>query len=244
MLHIVTPLFRTEHLDRIYASLATYPDVVWHIAKISRRPPLTNAFLADSRVRVYELDCADNDTITKRNHAFEQIRDGYFYLLDDDTLLHPNLYPLYEQCAREGFVGMVVGCAYRRKMGVRYTGVAPVSVRTTIDTGMVLSHHRVLRQVRWAYQPGVPNDVNFWHRCHLFFGPEATRTTPKTIAYYNHFGPHIRVRKRLFGYSLMLDIYNGPVAWLYHRGHLAMEALRRLLGIERPHAVDDRFLKQ
>jgi hypothetical protein len=242
MLHIVTPLFRYQYLDRIYASLATYPDVIWHIAKSRHRPPLTNTFLTDHRVRIYELHCADNDTITKRNHAFDQIQDGYFYLLDDDTLLHPNLYLLYKLCAHEDFVGMAVGSTYRRRIGVTHRGKPPVSVDTFMDTGMFLSHHSVLRHIRWAHRAGVPNDRHFWHRCYQYFGPQATRVVGHIIAWYNYFGPPVRVRKRLFGYPINIDIYNGPTAWLYHRGHLATEALRRLLGIRRPHTVDDRFL--
>lgn len=181
MLHLVTPLFRLEHLDHIYASWTAYPDVVWHIAKIRSRPALTNAFLADPRVRIYELDCPDNDTITKRNHIFDQIQEGHFYLLDDDTRPHPNLYPLYEQYRDEGNVGMLMGGTYRRKTGVTHKGVLPVGMHTIVDTGMGLSHHIVLRHVRWAYREGAANDKFFWHRCYLFFGPEATRTTPQTM---------------------------------------------------------------
>ena len=59
MLHIVTPLYRYELLEKVYRSIPKHADIVWHIAKTSRREQLTNSFITeDSRIRLYEIDPA------------------------------------------------------------------------------------------------------------------------------------------------------------------------------------------
>ena len=70
---------------------------MWHIAKTSRRPRLGNVFLeTDSRIRLYEIDCVDTDIVAKRNAIFDRIRDGYFFLLDDDTICVEAMYEVYK----------------------------------------------------------------------------------------------------------------------------------------------------
>jgi hypothetical protein len=217
MLHIITPLYRFELLEKVYRSIPEHTDITWHISKSSHREKLKTSFIdSDSRVRCYEVDCPDSDTIAKRNAVFDVINDGYFYLLDDDTIFLPELYAVYQEYSSKGFVGMVIG---DQKMAfgpsvlrASYPTITPET--TMIDSGMVLCHHSVLRSVRWA-ESSTFRDRDFWSRCYQYFGRDAVRLENKTISVYNYFGHKIRVQKKIFFVNLDFTIYNSWLAELY-----------------------------
>ena len=96
MLHILTPIYRFENLDKIYNSILLNDDITWHISKSNKRETLTNDFIKnDKRVKLYNVDCEDNEIYKKRNEIFKNINEGYFCLLDDDTLFHETMYEIY-----------------------------------------------------------------------------------------------------------------------------------------------------
>lgn len=214
MFHIATPLYRYEYLERIYQSIPKHEDITWHIAKAKHRPPLTFDFLQDPRVKIYEIDCPDSDTVSKRNTIFDHITDGYFYLLDDDTIFLEEAYHVYNEYQQQNFVGLIIGnqllSLHSRLMN---KAKKPTSDPTTTqtDTGMAICHYSVLNYVRWAWSPAnarYDNDFFFWSRCFSYFGDESTLVVDKVFTVYNHFGPKIRVRKQLLGLKIHFDIYN------------------------------------
>lgn len=212
MLHIVTPLYRYELLDRVHQSLPPYDDVVWHLAKSARRPPIPHAgVLADPRVRIHEVDCDDTDIVAKRNAAFAAITDGYFYLLDDDTICVDELYRVYREHRDAGFEGLIVGGSNLNR--ARTPSTDPLLNR--LDTGSALCFHAVLRHVSWAWSAEFARDRLFWSRCFAFYGPERTVVLNRTIAAYNHLGPLVRVRKRVLGRTIAWDIHDPWVARAY-----------------------------
>ena len=212
MLHIVTPLFRYELLERVYQSIPPHDDIVWHLAKTSRRPPLDHAFVArDARIRIHDIDCDDTDIVTKRNAMFAAITDGYFYLLDDDTICLDEMYQVYREQCDAGFEGMIVGGSNLNR--ARQPSTDPVLNR--LDTGAAICFHAVLRHVSWAWSAEYARDRLFWSRCFAFYGPERTVVVDRTIAAYNHLGPLVRVRKRILGRALAWDIRHGWIARAY-----------------------------
>ena len=212
MLHLVTPLFRYELLEQVYRSVPPHDDIVWHIAKTSRRGPLDHPFVAsDPRIRLYDIDCDDADIVTKRNTVFDAITEGYFYLLDDDTICLDEMYRVYREYRAAGFVGMIVGSTNMNR--ARTPSLDPA--RNRIDTGAVICHHSVLGHVRWAWSPGISRDNYFWSRCFAYFGPSGTAVVPRRIAVYNHLGPLLRVRKQVLGMPIRWDIRSPLLARCY-----------------------------
>jgi hypothetical protein len=212
MLHIVTPLFRYELLDSVYGSIPSHGDIVWHIAKTSRRPRLDSAFVyRDPRIRLYEIDCRDDDIVTKRNTIFEHITDGYFYLLDDDTRCVEEMYAVYKEYSAARFEGMIVGA--NNISPARMPTVDPAWNR--LDTGAVICFHSVLAHVQWQWSPVYARDRYFWSRCFAYLGPEGTVVVDRTISVYNHFGPLIKVRKAFLGAKIEWDICNESLAKAY-----------------------------
>lgn len=228
MLHIVTPWFRYGLLPSVYETLPPHDDVTWHLVKTSRRPTPAHAFLAaDPRIRLHEVECADADIVAKRNAAFDHVRDGYFYLLDDDTVFLDAVYRTYRRLQAEGFDGMVVGHTTLRK--ARWPSLDPM--KNQLDAGAVICHHGVLGHLRWETHPAVARDVWFWTRCFAQLGPARTRLADETLSVYNHFGPKLRVRKRLLGVTIAWDVQR---VWLARCYILAAAAKRRLRAWIRP----------
>ena len=231
MLHIVTPLFRYDLLEQVYRSIPAHDDIVWHVAKTSRRPTPEYSFLrSDRRIRLYEIDCADSDIVTKRNEMFAHIDDGYFFLLDDDTICLEEMYRVYREYSAAGFVGMIVGGNNLCR------AVAPSSDprENLIDTGAVICHHAVLKHVQWEWSAEYARDRYFWSRCFSYFGREHTLILNRTISSYNYFGPLVRVRKTFLSFNIEHDIHNLRVAKGYllaarakhHCGRLARALAR------------------
>ena len=139
----------------------------------------------DNRIRLYNVDCEDTDTTSKRNAVFDNIKDGYFCLLDDDTIFHENMYIKYLECVKNNFRGMLVGKQIGKNGMLRLIANKPVYGR--IDTGNVLSHHSCLIDCKWPSKHihGVnQKDFLFWDSVYEFYGKKCTIWS-QPISYYN-----------------------------------------------------------
>ena len=185
-LHIITALYRFENLEKIYNSIYMDDDIVWHISKSNKREDLTNNFIkTDKRVKVYNVECEDSDTTSKRNVVLETIKDGYFCFLDDDTIFHENMYIKYRECVENSFVGILVGEQLDWDGKLRLIAHFPKYCR--IDTGNVLAHHSCLETCRWpdAHIPKVnEKDSIFWESVYDYYGKKCAIWN-QPISYYN-----------------------------------------------------------
>ena len=185
-LHIITALYRFENLEKIYNSIYMDDDIVWHISKSNKREDLTNNFIkTDKRVKVYNVECEDSDTTSKRNVVLETIKDGYFCFLDDDTIFHENMYIKYRECVENSFVGILVGEQLDWDGKLRLIAHFPKYCR--IDTGNVLAHHSCLETCRWpdTHIPKVnEKDSIFWESVYDYYGKKCAIWN-QPISYYN-----------------------------------------------------------
>jgi hypothetical protein len=186
VLHIITALYRFEYLEKIYNSIFMDDDIVWHISKSNKREDLSNDFIkTDKRIRLYNVDCEDTDTTSKRNVVLETINDGYFCFLDDDTIFHENMYIKYRECLENRFIGMLVGEQTDWDGKLRLIASYPKYGR--IDTGNVIAHHSCLKECRWpkTHTPKVTQkDFLFWDSVYNFYGKKCAIWN-KPISYYN-----------------------------------------------------------
>jgi hypothetical protein len=186
MLHIITPLYRFENLEKVYNSIFLNDTIVWHISKSSQRESISYDFLKnDKRIRIYNSNCLDSDTTIKRNDILSNINDGYFCFLDDDTLFHENMYIKFLQCLENNFVGMLVGQQIYSNGELRLIASKPVY--THIDTGNVISHHSCLSECRWpdSHINGVnQKDFLFWNSVYNFYSRKCAIWN-QPISYYN-----------------------------------------------------------
>ncbi len=186
MLHIITPLYRPTNLPKVYASIFKSDDIIWHISKSSKVPDPEYDFLKnDKQVKLYNVDCEDSDTTSKRNFVLEKIKTGYFCFLDDDTILHENMYIKYLECKEHNFIGMIVGEQTDNDGKLRLIASKPVYSR--IDTGNVITHHKCLEVCKWPtnHQPGVnQKDFLFWESVYNYYGNKCGIWN-QPISYYN-----------------------------------------------------------
>ena len=185
-LHIITALYRFENLEKIYNTIFMDEDIVWHISKSNKREELTNDFFkTDKRIRLYNVDCEDTDTTSKRNVVLETINDGYFCFLDDDTIFHENMYLKYRECLENRFIGMMVGEQTDWDGKLRLIASYPKYGR--IDTGNVIAHHSCLTDCKWpkTHTPKVnQKDFLFWESVYNYYGKKCAIWN-KPISYYN-----------------------------------------------------------
>lgn len=193
MLHVCTPLYRPVNLPIVYDSIPRDPCIRWHVAYSGQveeprwRPPS-----GDSMVSMYRVDCLDSEIYKKRNHIFDLIDEGYFCLLDDDTVMHENMLKLYKMCASNKSHGMFIGRQKDWDGRTRLTARKPEF--TKIDTGNVLCHHSCLASCRWpsSHIDGVNHkDFLFWQSVHKFYGERHTLIN-FTISIYNKLRPRRR----------------------------------------------------
>jgi hypothetical protein len=191
MLHIITPLYRFENLELIYNSIFMDDDITWHISKSNKREDLINDFIKnDKRIKVYNVDCYDDETYKKRQVVLENIKTGYFCFLDDDTLFHENMYYKYRECKEQNFIGMLVGQQIDIDGGLRIIASYPVYCH--IDVGNVLSHTNSLTKCKWpsSHTPNVSQkDFLFWDSVYTFYGKKCAIWN-QPISYYNKLNPN------------------------------------------------------
>ena len=185
-LHIITPLYRFNLLEQVYNSILINDDITWHISKSNKREELDYDFLKkDNRIRLYNVECEDTDTTSKRNAVFDNIKDGYFCLLDDDTIFHENMYMKYVDCVEHNFIGMLIGEQLNYCGKLRLIASKPVFNK--IDTGNVLSHYSCLKELRWPskhIEGKNHKDFLFWDSVYEFYGKKCGIWN-QPISYYN-----------------------------------------------------------
>jgi hypothetical protein len=161
-------------------------DITWHISKTTKREKLNYKFIeSDKRIILYEIDCEDNDTTSKRNVALNNIKNGYFCFLDDDTIFHENMYSKYRECSEQNFKGMLVGEQIDNDGVLRLIASNPVFGR--IDTGNVLAHHGCLSKCKWpsTHIPKVnQKDFLFWDSVYNFYEKKCAIWN-QPISFYN-----------------------------------------------------------
>jgi len=186
MLHIVTPLYRFENLEKIYYSINADLDIVWHITKSNKREAINLEFTKnDNRIILYNVDCEDNEIYKKRNEVLKKINDGYFCFLDDDTIFHENMYKCYYEYSLQNYKGMIIGQQLDKNDKLRLFANEPKY--TKIDTGNVLVHHSCLSNCEWPskHRPGKnAKDSIFWESVFEFYDRKCVLIN-KPISYYN-----------------------------------------------------------
>ncbi|MFL0162744.1 hypothetical protein [Aquirufa salirivi] len=191
LLHIITPLYRFEYLDAIYASIPAYVDITWHLSLSNRRNLPENQFISnDKRVKIHYLDCEDDDLVMKRNGVFKSIRSGYFYLLDDDTIFLEEVYHLYKKYSLIQFQGLILGRQYRPFYDASPLRPYGNPLFNNIDTGMAIAHCSVLKAVSWEWcESKYSRDCYFWSKCYEYFGEKLTINSKQYISIYNKLNP-------------------------------------------------------
>lgn len=239
MLHICTPLYRYEFLEDIYKTIPKYADITWHLVKISTRHDPELSFLKDPRVKVYQADCLDSDTVTKRNLIFSKLNEGYFYLLDDDTIFLENVYNTYKKYNNLNFEGLICGQMHSTKEKNPKIVNPKIDIdpnKIYIDTGAAICHVKVLKHVKWDWvklEDDFGNDFLFWSRCCKFIGFKNCIIENVIFLNYNYFAPKLRIRRKILFFNINFDTNNYFIIKIYNILLKIGFKARKLIGLKR-----------
>lgn len=183
-LQLFTPLWRSpENFETVYQSIPKVPDIKWIVVK------------ADS----YKLDISVDDYYNltlisipisddrfnlhhKVNAAIDQMGQGHFYGLDDDTLFCPNTYELWKKYGSN--YKMIMG-AQVDPYGSARAAVAPTPGVTDGAQGMIDTS--IVKKIKiGSFATDSCSDgtflVNCWNECL----PHERIVVDELISYYNY----------------------------------------------------------
>lgn len=136
---IITPSIRPNNLLKVKESINFDYLHQWIIVydgkKIKENPKL---FPDESKIKEYLHQSPGNSGNPQRNFALNLLEEGYIYYLDDDNLVHPDLYKLLEI--------INLGKMYTFNQPERRGDRLEVNF---IDTAMVLIDYKLCKNIRW-----------------------------------------------------------------------------------------------
>lgn len=139
---VITPSYRLDNLLKIKENMNfDYIDewiIVYDGSKINKIP---NLFLNETKIKEYICNDKGISGNPQRNFALNKItnEDTYLYYLDDDNLIHPDLYKLLN------IVGNQKICTFNQKNRINGDKIEIGS----IDTAMVLIDFKLCKNIRW-----------------------------------------------------------------------------------------------
>lgn len=174
---IITPCSRVENLWKVYESI-NFPNYRWIVVfdglKVNsipeNLPPTVEPYIVSD-----ESGISGNP---QRNHALDLVEDGWVYFLDDDNLIHPELYSNVEPYSTMyEFIHFKQADSYNpheENEELRYDSrmMGDKVVCGWIDTHQWIVHSKVIGDIRWV------NDV---YEADGIFAETIYNKTTKTI---------------------------------------------------------------
>jgi hypothetical protein len=191
-LYIVTPCCRPANLDAIFNSINF--DIVhrWYIVYDTTRNRTYSRKYAD-HPKIVELECSHPGGVghPQRNHALSIIEDGFVYFVDDDNIIHPDLWKHFPTFDRRYYYSWD---QLRNKNGDDTDWVLFKNEKGKILKGDTLQFQKI--DTAQVMIPKALIGNKKWNPTHyaadgLFFedmykqNPSAHRYIPETLCYYN-----------------------------------------------------------
>ena len=151
-LTIITPSYRVNNLKKIKESLNfDYIDrwiIVYDGSKVNNQNLFTDNKISEF---VYTGDGIDGNP--QRNYALSQITndDTYIYFLDDDNLIHPNLYKLLDVVEHDTFYTFDQSNFFIPDYNSLNNVMRGNNIQVgKIDTAMMLCHYSLVKGITWG----------------------------------------------------------------------------------------------
>lgn len=154
-LTIITPCYRLDNLKTIYDSIKwDYVNewiIVYDGSKIAKNPEMYSDY---PKIREFVHNSEGAWGNPQRNYALDQIENPHtlVYFLDDDNLIHPDLYSLLDEIREQRHEPKMYCFNQEYKDG----GLRNLGNRFQIgdvDTAMLLIHGSLCSNIRWQLYP-------------------------------------------------------------------------------------------
>lgn len=218
MLNILTPVSRINFLSNIYKTIPHSEDIRWWLAVNKQRSSEVRMKLPDDkRIIVIEIDCEETDIVAKRNALFNRIDNGFFCLLDDDTIFKKEMYQAFINCEKEGYEGVLIGSQTIGRFCLRTPLIpSPNYDENLLDTGMILAHFSILKLgIRWEYPNNRFSDRIFFTRIGENSRAIQVIMDHSVISYYNYFEYKFKVYLTFLGKHKAYYFYNSFLVLLF-----------------------------
>jgi hypothetical protein len=188
-LNIITVLFRKVFLEKQMRSIPKKNDINWIICKTKEWGEIPKSITENKNINltiISEIDCEDNkeNFIKKINQGLCLVEDGFFYILDDDNIIHSDMYEIYNdnKCNYE----MIVGKQIRKNGKVYLSPNYPE--QNLVDMGNVICTTKILKDVDYFNKIDkdyFAYDGQFWSLCFSKLNKEKVALINKPMFYYN-----------------------------------------------------------
>jgi hypothetical protein len=144
MLTIITPCSRQHNIPKISNSIKFNKIHKWIIVYDTSKDRTYNK-LYKNHPKILEVEC--NDGISgnpQRNYGMSLVDDGWIYFLDDDNIIHPKFWSIFNKLNCSKFYTFDQA---RDKQG----GVLPghTIALNHIDTAMFIVHKKHIGNIKW-----------------------------------------------------------------------------------------------
>lgn len=181
-LYIITPVSRPENLPKLEQSINEGFKIVkplWHLVV----DPKTAWFpIPRSAVSCEVCGLANTWGHSQRNVALDRISSGWIFILDDDTIIHPNLESVFLKAVADFPTAQVIVFQQVDKAGqVRLRARPPVRVGA-IDTGSAIVRRDFIGYIRLDWQ--IAGDGRWYEQLYQK-NPGAFVFIDQPASYYN-----------------------------------------------------------
>ena len=146
-INIVTPCYRPDNLPRIMKSMDFTKVNKWYIVyDTSKARSYPRQFL--NHPQIIELECNNEcpGGNPQRNLGLDHIQDGYVYFLDDDNIIHPRFYDIYNRLDEENIY--LFDQAYLKEGAISIRSGNRVRIGS-IDTAQFIVPRKLIGDDRW-----------------------------------------------------------------------------------------------
>jgi hypothetical protein len=150
---IITPSYRAQNMQKIKENLNfNYIDewiIVYDGSKIKENP----CFFDNVKIKEYIHTGDGIDGNPQRNYGLSKITndDTYIYFLDDDNIVHPNLYKLLDIVEPDKFYTFNQSNLFNPMYKATNNTMRGNRIEVgKIDTAMMLCHYRLVKGITWG----------------------------------------------------------------------------------------------
>ena len=191
-LSIITPCCRQARLEEIYNSIQFDLIHRWYIVYDTTRNRSYTKRYKDNP-KIIELECSDRGISgnAQRNHAMKLVEDGFLYFVDDDNIVHPELWEIIPTLDSKHYY---TWDQLRNKKGddtdwALFTNEKGKILKghtlklQHIDTSQIIIPKKILGSLEWKVDDYKADGILIESLYKL--NPSAHKYIPKVLCYYN-----------------------------------------------------------
>jgi hypothetical protein len=174
---IITPCSRPQNLKEIFLSINfDYVDKWIIVYDTTRGRTYTKQF--EDHPNILEEECCDPGISgnPQRNHGLRLVLEGFVYFLDDDNIVHPDLWAILPSLDEDYFY------TWDQLRGEQVIEGSAIEYRQ-VDTAMFLVPKKICKNLKWF--------TEFYEADYIFIrtiyyhNPTKHQYIAKTLSYYN-----------------------------------------------------------